>query len=189
MYVVAKEEYNNVKNVVIRNIDIAVDGSWGRYHKMGGWAFLTSEGKWKSGIINARSSLMVELVAIEEALKYVRSVEKGKITILTDSATSLNQISGKKELKGEVQQNVGRIRTLLANSSVQVKFVWVKSHSGNPLNEGADSLAVAQRRNKENNLPTGQFREVAERIVTEHVKVFLDGGLVEPSVSIKSKKS
>lgn len=46
-----------------------------------------------------------------------------------------------------------------------IKFSWIKGHSGHPLNETADRLAVATRRNHEAAEPTSVQVAIANEIV------------------------
>ncbi|MDG3014760.1 RNase H family protein [Speluncibacter jeojiensis] len=58
-----------------------------------------------------------------------------------------------------------RIRhTLLGR---KVRFSWVRGHSGHPLNECADRLAVAARRGHEAQIDAAVQRAVAASIVAE----------------------
>ena len=90
---------------------------------------------------DARSILEGELLAIDMAI--ARFMHR-KLHILTDSRLALACLEGTYEGRPEIVEVVERIRNRMKGRTVE--FSWVRGHSGHPLNEVADRLAVAARR-------------------------------------------
>ncbi len=59
------------------------------------------------------------------------------------------------------------IRDLLAQRPGPVQLRWVRGHSGHPLNEGADRLALHARRSQTAGLPAGTAADIARGIAEE----------------------
>lgn len=100
-----------------------------------------SEGYWLT--TNNRMELLAVIVALE-TLKFAGS----EVTVYTDSryvvdAVEKGWLTGwvKKGFKGKKNPDLWQ-RFLQIYPKHRVKFVWVKGHSNNPLNERCDHLAV-----------------------------------------------
>ncbi|QXW00768.1 ribonuclease H family protein [Rhodococcus globerulus] len=112
-----------------------------------------------------KSVLAGELLAIELALS---SFQNRKLRILSDSRDAIAAVTRKpgaplRELSGEESVIVDRIHRLMVGRSIT--FSWIKGHSGHPLNETADRLAVAARRNHEAAVPASVQVAIANEIV------------------------
>lgn len=112
-----------------------------------------------------KSILAGELLAIELALSSFRN---RNLRILSDSRDAIaaatgNRVGRHHELSGEESVIVSRISTLMRGRSI--RFSWVKGHSGHFLNETADRLAVAIRRNHEAAVPANVQSAIANEIV------------------------
>jgi ribonuclease HI len=93
---------------------------------------------------NNRMELMAVIVALE-TLK----VEGSFVTVYTDSLYVANAVTKgwlfdwvKKRFKGKKNPDLW-LRFLEVYKKHQVKFIWIKGHNDNPLNERCDQLAVA----------------------------------------------
>jgi ribonuclease HI len=89
----------------------------------------------------------MELLAVIVALETIK-IPNCKVTIYTDSkyvadAVEKGWVFGwvKKQFKGKKNPDLW-IRFLEIYKKHSVKFVWVKGHANNPLNERCDELAV-----------------------------------------------
>jgi ribonuclease HI len=93
---------------------------------------------------NNRMELMAVIVALE-ALK----IPGSDVTVYTDSRYVADAVEKKwvfnwvaKRFKGKKNADLW-MRFLEVYKNHQVKFVWVRGHNNNPLNERCDELAVA----------------------------------------------
>lgn len=128
--------------------------------------------------ISWQNPLMAELLAIYKGVKYVSKKNQplkrgiGSLTVRSDSQSAIRLIN---------QMLEGMDRELIAGSrhhavadsicrtvrSMDVKFVWVKGHNGDDLNEYCDRLAVSARRHREANTSTECRREATQAILKE----------------------
>lgn len=120
--------------------------------QVGGWACVFVDGPKYSGADPSTTNNRMEMTAAIEALEHT---EKGSmVTIYSDSAYVINAFlqnwfagwerRGWKNAKGQPVENQDlwqKLRQLASDR--KVRWVKVKGHSGNPLNEAADKLAVA----------------------------------------------
>jgi ribonuclease HI len=89
----------------------------------------------------------MELLAVIKALEALK-IPGSEVTIFTDSKYVADAVEKgwvfnwvKKRFKGKKNPDLW-LRFLEAYKKHFVKFVWVKGHSNNPLNERCDQLAV-----------------------------------------------
>ena len=144
---------------------VAVDGSRSRTGA-GSWAWITEDGKWRTGVGRYTSSLQAELIAINAALQ--ASPPNRPVHILCDSRDAIRQAA--RALAGHpspatTTNAVARTLAAIARDHRHraVTFEWVKGHAGHPLNDRADRLAVHARR-ASGSEHTPEYREVAQRI-------------------------
>lgn len=130
---------------VPRTVVAAVDGSFGRKMRRGGWAFVTESGKHAAGSGDAQSSDESELRAID--LLLTRTRESDRLVVLTDSQTAIAFLEGRRVPPPRLASLVDRIAAMVRDR--EVTFTWVKGHAGHALNEAADRLAIAERRHLE----------------------------------------
>lgn len=117
----------------------------------GGWAVIFTDGRCYSGYDPATTNQRMELTAAIAALS--RVPPGAAVTIYTDSAYVKNafdqdwfsgwEARGWRTSRGEPVANQDLWRTLRALAAERdVRWCKVKGHSGDPLNEEADRLAV-----------------------------------------------
>jgi ribonuclease HI len=89
----------------------------------------------------------MELLAVIVALETLK-IPGSDVTIYTDSKYVADAVTKgwvfdwvKKRFKGKKNQDLW-MRFLEIYSKHQIKFIWVKGHADNPLNERCDELAV-----------------------------------------------
>ena len=133
-------------------INIYTDGACKGNPGPGGWGAILEYGDYKKEIYGGdalTTNNIMELTAVIEALKLVK--KKSSIHITTDSKYVKNGISdwiNTWKLKGWKTANKKSVKnkelwiTLdkLTNEH-NIKWAWVKGHSGHPGNERADQLA------------------------------------------------
>ena len=133
-------------------INIYTDGACKGNPGPGGWGAILEYGDYKKEIYGGdalTTNNIMELTAVIEALKLVK--KKSSIHITTDSQYVKNGISdwiNTWKLKGWKTANKKPVKnkelwiTLdkLTNAH-NIKWAWVKGHSGHPGNERADQLA------------------------------------------------
>lgn len=89
----------------------------------------------------------MELLAVITALESLK-IEGSEATVYTDSRYVADAVSKgwinewvKKRFKGKKNADLW-LRFLAVYSRHQVKFVWIRGHNENPMNERCDKLAV-----------------------------------------------
>ncbi len=108
----------------------------------GGYAYIiTNKDKqvlkqFSEGALHVTNNIM-ELKAIIEGCKVIE--DNSSVIVISDSQYALNVLSGKYKAKA----NLELIKEHLLNNvhRLNIKYVWVKGHSGEELNEMADQLA------------------------------------------------
>jgi len=91
---------------------------------------------------NNASIFRAELHAISLALAVIRRRKKKNFTILSDSMSSLEAISGFK-LEIDIVQNITKYYTHLANSGKMIILCWIHSHASIHGNDMADTAATS----------------------------------------------
>ncbi|MGW4364507.1 RNase H family protein [Nocardia takedensis] len=147
-----------------RRVVIATDASARAGRRGMGLAYVTDDGDWRQEFLPSTSVVAVgELEAILLAVT-VRSDRR--ISVLTDSRSAVCWIDGSATPPTQViARRVAAIRRAIGDRDVTVG--WVKAHSGHPLNEIADRLAVAARRNAAAGVSTAVREQIARNIVDD----------------------
>tara|TARA_B100000900_G_scaffold33477_1_gene25212 strand:+ start:25 stop:450 length:426 start_codon:yes stop_codon:yes gene_type:complete len=133
-------------------IEIHTDGSCLENPGNGGWAaIINTNGNIKkiSGSEKNTTNNRMELMATINALKNIRSDEE--IIIYTDSQyvklgitewiNSWVKNNWKTSKKEEVKNKDLWTELYNLNKTLDIKWIWIKAHAGNPLNEEVDLLA------------------------------------------------
>ncbi|NYI04943.1 RNase H family protein [Allostreptomyces psammosilenae] len=154
----------------------ATDGSFGRRSREGGWGWVSACGRWGFGSVRCSHPTAAEVAAIA---RLVSTVPKSRpLHILTDSKAAIALIGQVREaftdgreahsLTGhhDTDQLLVAIGRRLATGHF-LELGWVRGHSGHPLNEGADRLAVLGRRAAHAGLPRELSARTAKRIADE----------------------
>jgi ribonuclease HI len=133
-------------------VEVYTDGACAGNPGPGGWAWAVAPDGARNGSGGAAhtTNQRMEVQAVLEALRAV----EGEVTIVSDSTYVVNcfrdrwwvkwQSNGWKNSKKEPVANTDLWKPLIA--LVQQRspsFRWVKGHSGNPMNDLVDRLAVA----------------------------------------------
>lgn len=128
-----------------------IDGACFPNPGAGGWAWTTLDGEEDRGGLNPATNQIMELTAAIKAIEYL-GPKHGSLLIISDSQYVI---------KGATEWMQGWIRNSwrtskgdpVANQSLwhqidslqkiyEIKYQWVKGHSGDPGNEEADRLAT-----------------------------------------------
>ena len=133
-------------------IKIYTDGSCLKNPGDGGWAAIINindELKKISGSVKDTTNNKMELMAPIKALQEIK--EQQPIEIYTDSQyvklgitewiNTWIKNNWKTSKKEDVKNKDLWIELYNLNKSLNVKWIWVKAHAGNPLNEEVDLLA------------------------------------------------
>ena len=130
---------------------VFTDGACSGNPGPGGWAWAVPGGRWASGFDPATTNQRMELCAVLEA---VRSLD-GVLDVVTDSTYVANCFRDGWYLGWRKRNWTNTARKPVANRDLWEPLIeafeagrfgvprWVKGHSGDPMNDLVDSLAVA----------------------------------------------
>lgn len=167
------EALHHLEEAVARPWTIATDGSAGATQRWrSGWAWVASDGSWASGTHERDDSNTAELVAITRALQRVDP--RAPVHLLCDSQAALRALDEFAHGNTAAFAALAGHRTgqqlaeVLRNRRAALTTEWVKGHSGHPLNECADRLALLARRTSRAGSPP--CIDLAADIVSEHME-------------------
>jgi ribonuclease HI len=137
-------------------ITVYTDGACSGNPGPGGWAWAVAPELQPSASGGERSTTnqRMELHAVIDALRTLGVADAGPIEVVSDSTYVVNcfrdrwwvrwQRNGWRNAKKQPVANADLWRELveLVNGN-DVRFRWVKGHSGDPLNDAVDAMAVA----------------------------------------------
>lgn len=133
-----------------------------------GWAFVTSDGRLRSGVIETTDIDRGEFHAVTCAVKRYQYTSCKVLDILTDSWEVYKTINFPEEwLPGRIKQHAVRcLSTINATrgDGVTVRVHWVRGHNGNILNDFADRAAVSARRSAAWELGDSHLKRIENRI-------------------------
>lgn len=130
---------------------VYTDGACMRNPGPGGWAWAIEGGPWASGVEAQSTNQRMEITAALEALRAL----DGQVVVVSDSTYVVNCFRDKWWV-GWLQRGwTNKSRKAVANRDLweplidlyrdrvdEVRFEWVKGHSGDPMNDLVDALAV-----------------------------------------------
>ncbi|MBV7295533.1 ribonuclease HI [Corynebacterium sp. TAE3-ERU12] len=132
-------------------IRAAADGSALDNPGPAGWAWYADDDTWAAGGWPNSTNNRGELTAVAELLEATAHKAEERLEILCDSQYVINSVTkwmagwkkkGWKKRNGDPVLNVDLMQRIdAAMAGRDVKFQWVKGHSGNPMNEAADKRA------------------------------------------------
>ncbi len=133
-------------------VDIYTDGACSGNPGPGGWAWAIEDGDSASGGENPSTNQRMELFAVLDAVRN----NDGAVHIYSDSTYVVKCFNDKwysgwirrgwKNSSGKPVANRDIWEPLIdiyLDRKDEIEFTWVKGHSGNPMNEVVDQMAVA----------------------------------------------
>jgi ribonuclease HI len=139
------------EGVLVEGLVVFTDGSCLGNPGRGGWAWVVEDGPYASGAETATTNQRMEVRAVLEALRAL----DGALTVASDSAYVVNCFEQRwyvgwqkrrwRNSHGQPVANQDLWEPLLAlalDRSRPVKFRKVQGHSGDPMNDLVDRLAV-----------------------------------------------
>ena len=135
-------------------LEVWTDGACSGNPGPGGWAWATQDGRQDSGGDPATTNQRMEIRA---ALEAVRALD-GPLVVVSDSTYVVNCFRDgwwkgwlargwvTSARKPVVSRDLWEPLITLVNERGDVSFRWVKGHSGDPMNDLVDALAVEQAR-------------------------------------------
>jgi ribonuclease HI len=135
-------------------LEVWTDGACSGNPGPGGWAWATQDGRQGSGGEPGTTNQRMEIRA---ALEAVRALE-GPLVVVSDSTYVVNCFRDAwwkgwlargwvtSARKPVVSRDLWEPLITLVNERGNVSFGWVKGHSGDPMNDLVDALAVEQAR-------------------------------------------
>jgi len=153
-----------------QNIVIYTDGACSGNPGAGGWAAVLTFGSHRkeiSGGFKITTNKRMELTAVIEALKQIKTGNKYKIKLYSDSRYIVDAVN-KGWLTHWELMNWRRKHALIPNSdlwkelselirNLDVEFHWVEGHAGNVENERCDLLSKSEA--SRDDLPSDTFYE------------------------------
>jgi ribonuclease HI len=133
-------------------LEVWTDGACSGNPGPGGWAWATQDGRQDSGGDPATTNQRMEIRA---ALEAVRALD-GPLVVVSDSTYVVNCFRDgwwkgwlargwvTSARKPVVSRDLWEPLITLVNERGDVSFRWVKGHSGDPMNDLVDALAVEQ---------------------------------------------
>lgn len=145
---------------------VATDASVGQGSKSAAFACVDERGRQFTWRLRSSDVTYCELRAIRFALDHF----SGPLRILTDSLAAVQLIENpdRQTRQPRLQALVDQIRSIAASRDITVE--WVRGHSGHPLNEAADRLAMAARRARELSTPASVADRISQRIVHDLIE-------------------
>jgi ribonuclease HI len=148
----------------VESLVVFTDGSCLGNPGRGGWAWVVKDGSFASGAEQATTNQRMEIRAVLEALRAL----DGPLTIVSDSAYVVNcfqqrwwvgwQKRGWRNSQGRPVANQDLWEPVLAlalDPEREVRFKKVQGHSGDPMNDLVDQLAVEAATKGEGRSGTG----------------------------------
>ena len=132
---------------------VYTDGACSGNPGPGGWAWAVADGRQGFGGAPATTNQRME---IQAALEAVRALDDSPLVVVSDSTYVVNcfrdgwwrgwQARGwlTSQKKPVVSRDLWEPLVELVNARGDVTFQWVKGHSGDPMNDLVDRLAVAE---------------------------------------------
>ena len=135
---------------------VFTDGACSGNPGPGGWGWSIVGGTSANGAERKSTNQRMELWAVLDALTTIVALEDGTIEVVSDSAYVVNCFNNRwwpgweaKGWKNSQKQPVANqdlwkpLVALYKRNRERITFRWVKGHSGNPMNDKVDALAVA----------------------------------------------
>ena len=134
---------------------VYTDGACRHNPGPGGWGWAVPGGRYGSGAEARTTNQRMEITAVLEALKALRSDGPGSIEVVSDSTYVVNCFRDrwwegwlKRDWKNSQRKPVANrdlwepLLSLALSSDIPVSFRWVKGHSGDHWNDVVDELAT-----------------------------------------------
>lgn len=145
---------------------VATDASKATGRSGAGVAYVSAEGGFASKVYpDVETVLAGELLAIALALKHF---PERRLHVLTDSKAAIASLTMSRAelLERRTRQVVDIVDVVQRRTAGRdVRYSWVRSHAGHELNEIADRLAVAARRNKEARVSPSVKEQINRNII------------------------
>ncbi len=132
---------------------VYTDGACSGNPGPGGWAWATVDGRSASGGDPDTTNQRMELTAVLEALRAI----DGQVTVFSDSTYVVNCFNDRwyegwlaRNWRNSQKKPVANrdlwepLVAIFNDRGDELAFVWVKGHSGDPMNDLVDSMAVAE---------------------------------------------
>ena len=129
--------------------------------------------KFNIGIKNRTSNHLsvyaVEMMGIILALQWVEDSSQYKVTIATDSISTLTSVQSGNSCRQDLLLEISNQIYRLHNKGVDVSFLWVPAHVGVEGNEEADILAKQALKSNTINIEIPLRREEIKSIISKHM--------------------
>ena len=144
---------------------IYTDGSCDniRYPNYGGWAYLILEDgeiiENKSGNDIYTTNKRMEMIAIINSISFLPNFSN--VNIVTDSKYCIGAFSNQYDAKAN-KDLIEQFNNIVESKSLDIRFTWVRGHSGDKYNEMVDKMA------------NNEFEKVSGYVITDFKKLKTD---------------
>ncbi len=140
------------ETVLPGTLEVYTDGACSGNPGPGGWAWVVADGRQASGSESGTTNQRMEIRAALEAVQALA----GPLVVVSDSTYVVNCFRDAWWRRWLANNWVNAAKKPVANRDLweplvtlvaergDVTFRWIKGHSGHPLNDRADQLAVAE---------------------------------------------
>lgn len=158
---------------------VHIEGGTGSSRVMGqpaaGWAWVTSDGRWRTGTIRNRKVVAVEVISLLRLIStfpnadsfHIRCSSRPALAVIHQvrhGGLGVNTAMADLSLQHDRYQRM--FETVLRHQA-DIQFKWVPDNPGHLLTQTADRLAVQARRALQSKMPNETFAVIQENILAD----------------------
>ncbi|WP_159600559.1 ribonuclease HI [Agromyces humi] len=144
-------------------LTIASDGSYDANTGHAAFAWISDDGRYRTGEVQHGDSLLAELTALTEAVEFIASADIPRAVILIDcraAIAAVAQVASGAQASRKHRPVRLASRIVAAAEGRDVEIRWVRGHDGHTLNSLADKLANVEMCARRHAVSADGFRQV-----------------------------